>query len=385
MTGRFDVAVVGAGCFGAWCAWHLTRAGRRVLLLDAYGPGNNRASSGGETRIIRMGYGADEIYTRSSLRSLEQWRSLFREAGLSLFVPTGVLWLAPPGHAMTLDTKATLTRLGVDHEVLGPEELRRRYPQVAFEDGTWGLLEPESGVLMARRAVQAVVDDAVRRGCALRRAAVGPVALDVAGRLDRIRIEPGEAVAADTFVFACGPWLPKIFPGVLERRIVSTRQEVFFFGTPAGDPRFAPEALPAWIDFGRDQVYGLPDLDGRGFKVAPDRHGLPFDPDTGDRTVSAESVEDIRRFLVMRFPGLARAPLVETRVCQYENTSSGDFLIDRHPSLDDVWLAGGGSGHGFKHGPAVGEYLCRQTLEGGVAEPRFSLAAKRMEQNRAVY
>jgi glycine/D-amino acid oxidase-like deaminating enzyme len=168
---------------------------------------------------------------------------------------------------MTLDTKATLTRLGVGHEVLGPEELRRRYPQVAFEDGTWGLLEPESGVLMARRAVQAVVDDAVRRGCALRRAAVGPVALDVAGRLDRIRIEPGEAVAADTFVFACGPWLPKIFPSVLERRIVSTRQEVFFFGTPAGDPRFAPK-LP-WIDFRRDGLW--PARSRRPRLSAPDR------------------------------------------------------------------------------------------------------------------
>jgi glycine/D-amino acid oxidase-like deaminating enzyme len=295
------------------------------------------------------------------------------------------LWLAPPDHALTLDTRATLQRLGVAHEMLSPGDLRERYPQIAFGDGTWGLLEPESGVLMARRAVQAVVNDAVGRGCALHRAAAAPLASEPAGRLDRIRIEPGEAVGADAFVFAGGPWLPRLVPDVLGSRIFPTRQEVFFFGTPAGDPRFGPEALPAWIDFGRDQVYGLPDLDGRGFKVAPDRHGPPFDPDGSDRTVSRESVEEVRRFLAARFPALARAPLVETRVCQYENTSSGDFLVDRHPSLENVWLVGGGSGHGFKHGPAVGEYLAGRVLHGGAAEPRYALAAKREEQNRAVF
>jgi sarcosine oxidase len=382
---RFDVAVVGAGSFGAWCASHLSRAGRRVLLVDAYGPGNSRSSSGGETRIIRMGYGADEVYTRSSMRSLELWRALIRESGQPLFSGTGVLWLAPAGHRLTRDTQVVLERLGVPHEVLGPESLRQRYPQIACEEDTWGLLELGGGVLMARRAVQAVVDDAVRRGCAFRRAVVRLVAGEVAGRLDRIPIEPGGAVAADTFVFACGPWLPKVFPDVLGGRIFPTRQEVFFFGIPAGDPRFAPETLPAWIDFGRDQVYGLPDLDGRGLKVARDRHGPPFDPDTGDRRVSTESEGDIRRVLAARFPALVGAPLLETRVCQYENTSNGDFLVDRHPSLENVWLVGGGSGHGFKHGPAVGEYLARQVLEGGPAEPRFALEAKGNEQSRTVF
>ena len=384
MTGRYDVAVVGAGCFGAWCAWHLTRARRRVLLLDAYGPGNNRSSSGGETRILRMGYGADEVYTHSSIRSLELWQSLFRETEPSLFRETGVLWLAPPDHGPTLDTVTTLARLGVAHEVMEPGALRQRYPQMALEEETWGLLEPQGGVLMARRAVQVVVDDAVRRGCDLQRATALPVAAP-GGRLDHLSTENGEPVVADTFVLACGPWLPRVLPDVLGDRIFPTRQEVFFFGTPAGDRRFSPEALPAWIDFGMNEAYGMPDLDGRGFKVAPDRHGPPFDPDRGDRLVSAESVTRMREFLERRFPALAQAPLLETRVCQYENTSSGDFVVDRHPTLENVWIVGGGSGHGFKHGPAVGEYLARQALESAAAEPRFALSAKATEQKRAVF
>jgi sarcosine oxidase len=384
MTVRYEVAVVGAGCFGAWCAWHLTRRRRRVLLLDAYGPGNNRSSSGGETRIIRMGYGADEVYTRSSIRSLELWQSLFREIDASLFRETGVLWLAPPDHGPTLDTAGTLARLGVAHEVLEPADLRRRYSQMALEEETWGLLEPQSGVLMARRAVQAVVDDAVRRGCELRHVAALPLAAPGA-RLDRLSTESGEEVLADIFVLACGPWLPKVLPEVLGDRIFPTRQEVFFFGTPAGDRRFSPEALPTWIDFGINEAYGVPDLDGRGFKVAPDRHGPPFDPDSADRLVPAESVSRVREFLRRRFPGLADAPLLETRVCQYENTSSGDFVIDRHPTFENVWIVGGGSGHGFKHGPAVGEELAGQILEGAPPEPRYTLSSKDGLQKRVVF
>jgi monomeric sarcosine oxidase len=384
MTTRYDVAVVGAGCFGAWCAWHLTRRRRRVLLLDAYGPGNNRSSSGGETRIIRMGYGADEVYTRSSIRSLELWQSLFRKVDASLFHETGVLWLAPPDHGPTLDTVGTLARLGVAHEVLEPADLRQRYSQMALEEETWGLLEPQSGVLMARRAVEAVVDDALRRGCELGRGAALPPAAP-GTRLGRLLTENGDAVVAETFVFACGPWLPKVLPEVLGNRIFPTRQEVFFFGTPAGDRRFSPEALPTWIDFGINEAYGMPDLDGRGFKVAPDRHGPPFDPDTGDRLVGAESVRRMREFLEHRFPALAHAPLLETRVCQYENTSSGDFVVDRHPALENVWIVGGGSGHGFKHGPAVGEELAGRILEGLPGEPRYALAAKDGQQKRVVF
>jgi sarcosine oxidase len=383
VSDRFDVAVVGAGCFGAWCAWHLTRAGKRVVLLDAYGPANSRASSGGETRIIRMGYGSEEIYTRSALRSFELWRSLSSESRDPLFRPTGVLWLAPPGHGPTLSTASTLARLGVPHEVIDPTALRQRYPQMRLEEGTFGLLEPRSGVLMARRAVQAVVADALRGGCTFRRAAALP--LSGTGTLGALRTGEGEPVAADSFVLACGPWLPKVLPDLLGSRIFPTRQEVFFFGTPPGDRRFSPEQMPTWIDFGIHEAYGIPDLDGRGFKVAIDRHGPPFDPDAGDRLVSVSSLEEMRKFLRRRFPALAEAPLLETRVCQYENSSSGDFVVDLHPHFDNVWILGGGSGHGFKHGPAVGEHVAARILESAPAEPRYTLSAKASEQRRVVF
>jgi sarcosine oxidase len=380
----YDVAVIGAGVFGAWTAHHLRQAGQRVALLDAYGAANSRASSGGESRIIRMGYGADEIYTRSAMRSLLLWRQFCNRTGEPLFHRTGVLWTASEGDPYTEDTRQTLERCGAHFEVLSPADMKSRYPQMEFAPAAWGIYEPESGALMARRAVAAVVADAVRQGAAFLREAVG--APKGTGSIAEVRTGSGGDIRAGVFVFACGPWLPKVFPDLLAKRIAPTRQEAFFFGTPPGDPRFVPPAMPAWIDFSDPRgPYGFPDLENRGVKIALDRHGPPIDPDTADRAPSGEGMAAARDFLGQRFPALRHAPLVEARVCQYENTSNGDFLIDRHPDFANVWLVGGGSGHGFKHGPAVGEYVAARIVQGGPVDPRFTLATKAETQNRTVF
>lgn len=378
----YDVAVIGAGVFGAWTAWHLAKRKQRVLLVEAYGPAHSRASSGGDSRIIRMSYGADEIYTRWSLRSLKQWKRLFAAAKEELFCETGVLWLAGEDATRLRESQDTLRRCEIKHQVLEAATLTKRYPQVNFEAVTRGLLEPESGVLLARRAVACTVADAMRCGVQLKIAQIAAPRRN--GVLKQIVTSDGEHFSAGQFVFACGPWLGKVFPELLGVRIFPTRQEVFFFGSPPGDIRFLPPALPTWL-FQADEVYGMPDIEGRGLKLARDTHGARVDPDTQSRLVSSESADWARNFVARRFPALKDGPIVETRVCQYENTSNGDFLIDRHPAWPNVWLAGGGSGHGFKHGPAFGEYLAGQVLGESKAEPRFSLASKATRQNRAVF
>jgi glycine/D-amino acid oxidase-like deaminating enzyme len=204
--------------------------------------------------------------------------------------------------------------------------------------------------------------------------------------LAQIKSKTGESISAGTFIFCCGPWLPKIFPGLLAERIFVTRQEVFFLGAPAGSADFRPPRMPVWLHRTHPGLpYALPDIEGRGFKIAFDLHGQRFDPDTDTRVVAESSVDRLRKYLREHIPALEHAPIVETRVCQYENTWNGDFLIDRHPQFENVWIAGGGSGHGFKHGPALGEYLSGRILQGAPGEPRFSLAAKQTVQNRAVY
>jgi glycine/D-amino acid oxidase-like deaminating enzyme len=381
----WDAIVVGAGVFGSWTAWHLRRRGQRVLLLDASGPANARAASGGESRMTRTIYGADDVYTRMAWDSLADWRWLSSRSGLPILHPIGVLMFFGRREPFVDQSLEAHRRMGLRLDVLDAAELRRRYPQVAWDGVEVGLFEPDLGALMARRAVQTLVKEFVAAGGDYRLAAVAPPA--DGATLDGLRTAGGETLRAARYVFACGPWLPKVFPSLLASRIFPTRQEVFFFAPENGDPRFQPRRLPGWADFNDGDIYyGFPDLEARGFKIAHDRHGPRFDPDTGDRQATAAGLEDVRGYLARRFPALAARPLVESRVCQYENSSNGDLLIDRHPQWTNACLVGGGSGHGFKHGPAVGLYAA-DLLLGRLAraEPRFSLASKGEVQHREVH
>ncbi|MDQ4087499.1 MAG: FAD-dependent oxidoreductase [Pseudomonadota bacterium] len=379
--------VVGAGAFGAWTAEKLREAGGKVLLLDAWGPGHARASSGGESRMTRGAYGASEIYTRMALESLTDWRRLSDQAGLPLFHQTGVLFFFPRVEPYLTETTEVHRRLALGTELLDAAALRSRFPMIDFTGIEAGVYEPQFGVLMARRAIQTLVERYVPIGGLYERAAVAPPGRPERDRLRHVTTLDGNRIEADRFVFACGPWLPKLFPDLLGGRIFPTRQEVFFFATPPGDVRFLAGRLPGWADFNNGDIYyGFPDLENRGFKIAHDAHGPRIDLDTIERTPTAEELRDVRAYMERRFPALAGQPLNEARVCQYENSSNGDLLIDFHPQWRNVLLVGAGSGHGFKHGPAVGRYAA-ELLTGRLErpEPRFSLASKAETQNRAVH
>ncbi len=368
--------------FGAWTAHHLLEAGAQVTLLDAYGPGHSRASSGDETRIVRCGYGSDAIYTQMAAASLAQWRALdARLPGERILHPCGVLWMAAGDDVYTRATQRTLQAAGYPLEVLNGADVRRRFAAIEPAGIERGLFEPAGGVVSARRAVRTLAAELQRRGARVLTARAAPAAHETG---PAVRLDDGTVLAADHVVFACGAWLPGVFPQLLGGRIRPTRQVVVYFGPPAGDRRFEPDRWPAWIGF-PSGIYGTPDVEGRGIKVGIDEHGPPIDPDTDDRLADAASVARARQWLARRIPALAAAPVVESRVCAYENTATGDFLIDRHPDLPGVWIAGGGSGHGFKHGPAVGELVARMIVAGAATEPRFALREKATAAARQVY
>jgi glycine/D-amino acid oxidase-like deaminating enzyme len=283
------------------------------------------------------------------------------------------------------DSLAAHHDLGIPLRTLDHDEMTSRFPMIDFTGIAIGMHEPGFGALMARRAIGTLVDLFVQRGGTFRRGSVRPPA--TSGRdLTEITLATGERLTADHFVFAAGPWLPKLFPDVVGRRVLPTRQEVFFFAPPAGDSRFLPASMPGWADFnGGDMYYGFPDLENRGVKFAHDLHGPEVDPDTQDRRPSAEALAEIVAYRDRRFPLLRGAPLTEARVCQYENSSNGDFLIDHHPQWPNALLVGGGSGHGFKHGPEVGRYAATRLFGSIKPEPRFSLASKSETHHREVH
>jgi glycine/D-amino acid oxidase-like deaminating enzyme len=366
-------AIFGAGAFGSWTALELARRGALVELFDAWGAGNPRASSGGETRVIRATYGSHAVYTRMAARALALWRNHERRYGQGLLRTPGALWLFHRIEPFAAASAAALRAVGLHLDELDPIEARRRYPQIDFSGVASVLFEPDAGYLFASRACRHVVSCLVAEGGRYVQAAAVPP-LQIGGPVERVALSDGSSVEADVFVFACGPWLGSIFPDVIGSLVTATRQEVHYFGPPPGDTRFNDDRLPVWLDFGERFIYGIPGVADGGFKVADDTPGPPMDPTTDDRVPGVERVAAIRSFLKNRFPALGDAPLVRSEVCQYENTPDANFIIDRHPGASNVWIVGGGSGHGFKMGPAIGEIVAAQVLGESEPDPTFGLA-----------
>jgi glycine/D-amino acid oxidase-like deaminating enzyme len=354
--------VVGAGVFGGSLAHELLERGWTVTLVDRYPPGHVRAASGGESRLIRSAHGAEAWYVRSARRAWKRWLELEQETGESLLLPCGVVWLAHDEAGWEAESERELRAEGVPSERLTPAETAELFPSFAGDDLAFGLLEPEAGVLRARDATRALVALARAKGVRF----VGGEARPAG---DAVEVD-GERLAADVVVWACGAWLAALFPDHARLRV--TRQEVLHFGAPI---EWSTPPVPAWVDYDA-AFYGVGDVDGRGVKVSPDREGPAFDPDRDDRTPSDEAAHAARGYLGRRFPTLADAPLVFSRVCPYALTSDTNFLIARHPDQRDVWLLGGGSGHGFKHGPALAEYIAALIEEGEEPDARFAIGER---------
>lgn len=375
-----DVLVIGAGVFGAWTARALHAAGLRVSVIDAAAPGHDASASGGESRITRCMYGAESLYTEWALRSAAEWRALSDRSGEPLVHETGVLWLHRPGDQFAAASRRALAEAGIPLEALGSDGLRRRYPVLFVDDGDEGLLEVRGGALRAAAAIRTLGQELAASGVEILQGRIGPIRTEDGrgGTLQGVRTQSGETLRAERYVVAAGAWLDRLCPDAMADRLFVTRQEVLFFDVAPA----ATTGLPVWADM---PYYGFPPIAGHGFKVANDRHGPRVaDVDVMDRDVGEATVEDARDFLRRRFPSLADAPFAGGTVCQYANSWNGDFLVDLHPGLANVWLAGCGSGHGYKHGPALGAHVAGRVLDSEPSIPRFSLKAKQRQQSRSI-
>ena len=370
------IVVVGAGCFGAWSALWLQRRGMQVTLIDAWGAGNSRSSSGDETRVIRSTYGANKTYFDLNVRALQLWReqeALFRK---KVFYNTGVLWICYQSSTPLVDASIPFAEAaGMPYDFLTVDDLSNRYPLIATDNVDHAYFDRAGGYLKARESTLEVQRLFVQEGGNyIQESVLPPEKHTVNQTLQHVVLASGKEIAGDAFLFACGAWMGQLFPALLNQVISCSRQEVYYFGTPPGK---GYEDLPVWVDVdGSDFYYGIPGNEGRGFKIGVDIRGPQFDPTWGDRQTDPEVLQKARRFLEYRFPGLRRAPLIESRVCPYENSPDGNFIFDQHPDARNIILLGGGSGHGFKHGPALGE-LVADVLSGTRARPSlFALSGR---------
>ncbi len=352
-----SIVVVGAGAFGGWTALYLLRQGFKVTLVDAWGAGNSRSSSGDETRVIRSTYGANELYFNLNVRALELWKENQLAFGKKLFHNTGILWFCHEDQTPLLDDSIPFTKKhNMLYERLNNVELQKRFPIINTDQIHHAFFDSYGGYLKARESCMTVFDAFIKEGGNFIQAQALPGKIEN-GKMKNILLSNGNTLTADAFIFACGSWLGKLFPDVLGNVITCTKQEVYYFGVPS-DHALAFENFPAWIDVdGKDFYYGIAGNANRGFKIGVDIRGESFDPSHGDRSVNPEVLSKARAFIRYRFPLLKNAPLLESRVCPYENSPDGNFIFDLHPETNNLLFLGGGSGHGFKHGPALGELI----------------------------
>lgn len=368
-----SIAIVGAGAFGGWTAWNLQQRGAKVTLFDAWGPGHSRASSGGETRLIRGIYGQDRIYVEWVVRALGLWKEFDQRWDIPLYHKTGLLWMFVGEDDYAKLSIPVIEEFGLKVDQLSNGDAKERYPQVNFDDVQSIYIEQEAGYLKAREACRVVCQKFQEAGGTYQQLAVKPGFND-RGEIEHLNLSNGEKLVADEYVFACGPWLPELFPDVIGSGISISRQEVYYFGTPAGVESFDAGKFPAWLNFDEPLHYGVPAVDRRGFKICNDSRGESMHPTHDSRVPSEEGIEKARQFLGHRFPQLKDAPLVESRVCQYSNSPDGHLVIDRHPHSSNLWIIGGGSGHSFKLGPALGEHAASCVLGTTSPHSMFSLA-----------
>jgi glycine/D-amino acid oxidase-like deaminating enzyme len=359
--------VVGAGAFGGWTALHLLRKGFQVTLVDQFGPGNSQSSSGGETRLIRAFYDK-QIYFDMTLRALELWKENEPKMDRKVFHQTGLLLFNYKPTTPELEVAWPLyKKAGLALEKVSLSEAATRWPQVSTTGLDHIMYDPQAGYLDARDSCAAVLNLFINEGGTFIQQKVKDENFK-SGKATSITLEDGRMLEADNFVFACGPWLVRLFPQ-LTKKLKVTRALELFFSPPPGESDLMEHRLPTWMDRDLDgpfRSFGVPGSAYRGFKIGitpPENNNVTDRFETYDRVITAEELKLAHGVLAKRFPKMGGRPLIEQRVCQYTMTPDTDYILDKHPEASNLWVMGGDSGHGFKVGPAFGE-LAANTVAG---------------------
>ena len=357
-----DIIVLGLGAMGSAAAYHLARRGVRVLGIEQYTPAHAQGSSHGRSRVIREAYFEHPDYVPLIQRAYELWRGLEREAGERLLVMTGGLMIGPESGVLVQGALTSARAHRLPHELITGEEVQRRFPPFRLQPSTVAVQEPNAGVLFPEACVRAHLDGAAAAGAALH-FEESVRQWGVSG--DRVEVTTSRGTyTAARLVITAGPWAPPVLRD-LGLPLQVERNVMYWFTPLRNGETFAPERFPIYIcEYRKDAFfYGFPALPDGSVKVAHHHSGELCTPETIRRDVGADEVARMRALLAALLPD-AGGDLRQTATCMYTNTPDGHFIIDRHPRWNNVTMACGFSGHGFKFASVVGEVLADLALDG---------------------
>jgi len=366
---HYDVIVLGVGSMGGAAANNLAERGAKVLGLDTFRPGHDQGSAHGGTRIIRQSYFESPEYVPLLRRAYEGWSRLEEESGRSIMELCGGVYIGDPGDITFTGSRTAAELHGLDHEILDADEIRERFPTMDPADDAVAVYESNAGYVRPEETTIANAEVAARKGATLRFAE--PVTHWQATPGGGVEVvTPNGAYGADRLVVAPGAWAPQVLPEL--GLPLAIERMIFYWFSPEYTERVPYAAYsdahhPVYIEetHGNGQVYGFPMTDGPagGLKLGYFRKGTPTTPQTIDRNVSDAEVDDMRRRALQLFPRLTGA-LVQAKTCLYSVTPDEHFVIGSHPEHEQVQIACGFSGHGFKFVPVVGEILADLALDG---------------------
>lgn len=363
----YDVIVVGLGGMGSAAASSLAARGQRVLGLERHTPAHDKGSSHGGSRITRQSYFEDPAYVPLLLRSYELWERLARDSGEDVISLTGGLFLGREDSITVAGSLRASREHDLPHELLSAADVHRRFPTFSLADDEVALYESKAGFVRPETTVKAHIALAAAAGADLH---FSEPVLSWESTSAGVRVTTAQGTyEAGRLVVAPGAWAPQLLAD-LGVPITIERQVMYWFEPLGGVGPYTQH--PIWIheDASGRQIYGFPAIDGpdRGAKVAFFRGGRECTPDTIDRQVHDEEIEAMRSRVASVLPGLPTLYL-DAATCMYSNTPDQHFVIAQHPAHDNVTVACGFSGHGFKFVPVVGEVLADLATTGTTAHP----------------
>jgi sarcosine oxidase len=372
----YDVIVIGLGGMGSAAAYHLAARGQRVLGLEKFTPAHDKGSSHGGSRIIRQSYFEDPAYVPLLLRAYELWEQLANDTGLEVYRLTGGLFIGAPD-AMTVAGSQRASQVwDLPHEMLDADEIRRRFPTLSPYPGDIALYEAKAGFARPEMTVAAHINLAETAGADLH---FGEPVIEWSETAGGVSVTTARGTYTAGQVVICpGAWAPALL-AEFSIPITVERQVLYWFDPRGGTTPF--EEHPIWIheDSTGMQAYGFPAIDGPGggVKVAFFRKGVVCTPETIDRTVREGEISEMRDRVARVVPALD-GPCLHSATCMYSNTPDEHFVIARHPDSENITVACGFSGHGFKFVPVVGEILADLAIDGVTGHPISLFDPKRL-------